>query len=77
MEEIIEKAQELVKGRGDGRISLDDMKIILLFQYDSLEKIKQLLHIYQHFNLTEPAKHELYKHIFKWSDLFQTVKNKM
>lgn len=77
MVKIIEKAQELIKGRGDGRISLDDMKILLSFQYDGVEKIKQLFHIHQDFNLTEPAKDELYKHIFKWSDLFHTVKNKM
>ena len=77
MDTIIEKAQELIKGRGDGRISVDDIKIILSFNYDSLEKVKALFHIYENFNLTEPAKEELYKHIFKWRDLFETVKNKI
>ena len=77
MEKIIGKAQELINGRGDGRISVDDMKIMLSLDYDSVEKVRALFHIYENFNLTDPAKEELYKHIFKWCDLFQTVKNKI
>lgn len=77
MEKFTEKAQELIKGKGDGRISVDDMKILLSFNYDSVEKVKALFHIYENFKLTDSAKEELYKHIFKWCDLFYTVKNKI
>lgn len=77
MEKITQKAQELIKGRGDGRISVDDMKKILSLNYDSVEKVKELLQIYEKFNLTDTAKEELYEHVFKWSDLYHTVKNKI
>ena len=42
-----------------------------------ITKFKLEFHIYEKINLTEPAKEELYKHIFKWCDLFETVKNKI
>ena len=50
MESITQKAEELIKGRGDGRISVDDMKKILSLKYDSVEKVKELLQIYKNFN---------------------------
>ena len=77
MESITQKAQELIKGRGDGRISVDDMKYLLSLNYNSIENVKELLQIYKNFNLTDAAKEELYKHVFKLCDLYHTVKNKI
>ncbi len=77
MENITQKAEELIKGRGDGRISVDDMKKILSLNYNTVEKVKELLEIYEKFNLTDAAKEELYKHVFKWCDLYHAVIKKI
>jgi len=62
---IIEKANELIKGKGDGRISKDDItQILTLVKYENIENIKSLLNIYKNYNLTDPAKEEIYNFIF-------------
>ena len=57
---ILQKANSLVKGQGDGRISEDDIKQILNLLLHSSEisnkKIETLLYIYTNFNLTDTAK---------------------
>ena len=59
---LLEKANSLVKGQGDGRISDDDIKEILnsvLTSEISNEKIETLLYIYTNYNLTDLAKKNL------------------
>lgn len=74
---IIDLANELVKGRGDGRISEADMNIILENKLTSEEEIKTLFFIYENFKLTDTAKEKLYKIIFQWCDLYNLVKTKI
>ena len=59
---IIEKANLLIRGQGDGRISEEDMNELLkeiLTKYDSQitnEQVETLIYVYTNYNLTEPAK---------------------
>ena len=56
---IIDKANSLVKGQGDGRISEADIKQILNLVLKSEipdENIETLLYIYTNYNLTDVAK---------------------
>ena len=71
---MIDLANELVKGRGDGRISEADMNIILENELTSEEEIKTLFYIYANYNLTDSAKEKLFKIIFKWCNLYNVVK---
>ena len=58
---IIIKARELCEGRGDGRISAPDMKVLLTYDYDN-------------FNLTDSALTVFIDNIFKWSKMYTVIK---
>ena len=53
---IINSANSLLEGQGDGRISEKDMTFLLNQEYTTSKQIYTLLHIYNTYNLTEPAK---------------------
>lgn len=71
---IIIKARELCEGRGDGRISAPDMKVLLTYDYDNFENISALFHIYDNFNLTDSALTVFIDNIFKWSKMYTVIK---
>ena len=74
---IVIRAKQLIEGRGDGRISYNDMGILLDNDYDNIENIKALFHIYDNFNLTDSAKSLLMDEILKWSNLYTVVKKNL
>lgn len=53
---ILQRANILIEGQGDGRISEDDMIELLKLEYKTPEKIETLLYIYNNYILTESAK---------------------
>jgi len=71
---IICQANELIKGRGDGRISFADTNILFENKLDSEENIKALFYIYDNFNLTDDGKEVFQKNILKWCRLYTIVK---
>tara|TARA_B100001094_G_C18124531_1_gene768727 strand:- start:171 stop:419 length:249 start_codon:yes stop_codon:yes gene_type:complete len=57
--QLLDKAKELITGKGDGRISEDDAKILIELSEDGykvtdIEK-QTLQYIIDNFNCTEPA----------------------
>ena len=58
------------------QISKNDILILFTYDYDNIENIKSLLHIYKKYNLTDSAKEEFYKHILKWGELFNIIEKK-
>ena len=71
---IVIKARELIEGRGDGRISNNDVGILLNYDYDNIENIRALFYVYDNFNLTNSAKTVFINEIFKWSKLHTIIK---
>ena len=61
---IINRANILIEGQGDGRISEKDMIELLKLDYTSLDKIETLLYIYNTYTLTESAKKLLLSNIY-------------
>ena len=64
---LLEKARELIKGRGDGRISEEDAKILIEESKDGnkvtdIEK-QTLQYIVEKMNCTEPAVAILFQNI--------------
>lgn len=60
---LIELANELVKGQGDGRISGQDMVKILGKDITSQEQKETLIYILNNYKLTECAKNVLLSRI--------------
>ena len=60
---LIELANELVKGQGDGRISGQDMVKILGKELTSQEQKETLIYILNNYKLTECAKNVLLSRI--------------
>ena len=53
---LIQKADFLIKGQGDGRISKEDMQELIKNNLDSPEKIETILYILTNYNVTSCAK---------------------
>lgn len=53
---IVQRANILIEGQGDGRISENDMMELLKLDYKTPEKVETLLYIYSNYTLTENAK---------------------
>ena len=75
--DIVIKARELIHGRGDGRISNNDIHYLLDYEYDNIENIRALFYVYDNFNLTNSAKLVFVNKIFKWSKLYTIVKKNL
>ena len=58
---MLNLADILTQGQGDGRISESDMAQLLNYECDEISKIKDLFQIYTNYNLTDSAKELLYK----------------
>ena len=71
---VIKRANELIKGRGDGRISVNDINEIFSLDYSNIENVNNLFHVYNNYNLTESAKSQFSKNIHKWSNLYCLIK---
>ena len=56
---VLDCANSLIKGQGDGRISEHDMDVLLNLEYESSEQMATLLHIFNTFKLTDPAKKKM------------------
>ena len=68
---IIDAAKEAVAGRGDGRVSLDDAKVILEKvkdgnQYTAIERMT-VGYVLQNFNWTDEAEEWFTKELDRWS----------
>ena len=75
--DIVIKARELIHGRGDGRISNNDIEILLSYDYDNIENVRALFYVYDNFNLTNSAKLAFGNTIFKWSKLYTIIKKNL
>tara|TARA_B100001758_G_C18352718_1_gene580825 strand:- start:469 stop:696 length:228 start_codon:yes stop_codon:yes gene_type:complete len=53
---LIDQANELIKGQGDGRLSGKDMALLLENEITSDEQKETLMHIITNYKLTESAK---------------------
>lgn len=64
---LLEKAEELTKGKGDGRISIDDARLLMEATKDdgliTTTEVRTLRHILDHFLLTDKA------HKWLWEQL--------
>lgn len=54
--EIIQAANLLVSGQGDGRISNNDMELLLKYDYNNNTKKNTILYVYNNMNLTQGAR---------------------
>lgn len=69
-EDIIKKADNLIEGQGDGRISKEDMRELLKIDLDTPEKMETMLHILTTYNVTSTAKDEFVKKLSViWSSM--------
>ena len=60
--DIINYANELVKGQGDGRISQKDIDMLFSkFTFDTPDNLESLIYIVTNYNLTHSAKDEFLK----------------
>ena len=53
---LIDQANELIKGQGDGRLSGKDIALLLENEITSDEQKETLIHIITNYKLTESAK---------------------
>ena len=60
---IVQRANILIEGQGDGRISENDMIELLKLDYNTPEKVETLLYIYSNYTLTDNAKKTLLTNI--------------
>ena len=67
---ILETANELVKGKGDGRISIDDSNKLLLKIFDgrTITKVegRTILYILKNYKLTEEASQNFLDKLIKY-----------
>jgi hypothetical protein len=67
---ILETANELVKGQGDGRISIDDSNKLLLKIFDggTITKVegRTILYILKNYKLTEEASQNFLDKLIKY-----------
>ena len=61
--ELMQAANLLVSGQGDGRISNSDMELLLKYDYNTNIKKNTILYIYNNMKLTEGAKEMLLEKI--------------
>ena len=54
--ELMQAANLLISGQGDGRISNSDMELLLKYDYNTNIKKNTILYIYNNMKLTDGAK---------------------